>query len=143
VKRFDTSPDVFSLYGQILMENQRFAEAELQFARVSELDKTNAGVLVHRAMAKFQQSNDVKGAIAMLEDAIKIDDRNEFVYETLGTLHLQNGELDPAILYIGKAVELARSLTELTILSSLRKAAIVQKKVRDEMGLSVAPGFFK
>lgn len=71
------------------MENQRFAEAELQFARVSELDKTNAGVLVHRAMAKFQQSNDVKGAIAMLEDAIKIDDRNEFVYETLGTLHLQ------------------------------------------------------
>ncbi len=89
IRKFDTSPDVFSLYGQILMENNRFAEAELHFARVAQLDKTNAGVMVHRAMAKFQQSNNIAEAIDMLEEAIKIDDRNEFVYETLGTLQLQ------------------------------------------------------
>lgn len=71
------------------MENQRFAEAELHFSRVAELDKTNAGVLVHRAMAKYQQNGDVEEAIKVLEEAVNVDERNEFVYETLGTLHLQ------------------------------------------------------
>ncbi len=54
-----------------------------------------------------------------------------------------SGALEPAIYNIEKALSLARSLQELTILSSLRKAAVVQKTVRDTLGLSVAPGFFK
>jgi len=144
IKKFPTSPDVFSLYGQILMENGLFSEADTHFERVLELDKTNASVIVHRAMSKFQNGgNNAEVAIDMLKEAIKIDERNEFVYETLGTLHLQIGELDSAILYITKALALARSHQELTILSSLKKAAEVQKKVKEKLNLVVTPGLFR
>jgi len=52
------------------------------------------------------------------------------------------GDLENASKYIGKALDLARSFQELTILSSLKKAAEVQKKVKDKLGLQ-APSFIQ
>ena len=99
------------------MENQQFHEADQQFDKVLELDPTNASVYVHKgmlmstawididvgaelvrhlwefsltAMAQFQVNHDADKMIKTLRDSLKMDDRNEFVYETLGTLELQS-----------------------------------------------------
>jgi import receptor subunit TOM70 len=71
------------------MENQLYEEAEVNFERTLALDPRNASVLVHKAMSRFQRSGDPNEAIKMLTEALKVDDRNEFIFETLGTLSLQ------------------------------------------------------
>ncbi|CAG7724936.1 unnamed protein product [Allacma fusca] len=135
LRKFPNSPDVFNLYGQVLMENQQFHEADQQFDKVLELDPTNASVYVHKAMAQFQINRDPDKMIQTLRDSLKMDDRNEFVYETLGTLELQSGNLDKAVEAIGKALEYAKSFQEMMMLSSLKKAAEVQVKIKNKIGL--------
>jgi len=103
---------------------------------VLELDPTNATVYVHKAMAVYQKTNDQDRCLKMLRDALKIDDRNEFIYETIGTLELQSGNLPDAIKSIEKALELAKSYQEMVILNCLWKAAQVQQK-KMEMGLEI------
>lgn len=71
------------------MENQAYEEAEIHFTKVLELEPKNASVVVHKAMSRFQRTLDPTEAIDMLKEALKIDERNEFIYETLGTLYLQ------------------------------------------------------
>jgi len=104
---------------------------------VLELDPTNATVYVHKAMAVYQKTNDQDRCLKMLRDALKIDDRNEFIYETIGTLELQSGNLPDAIKSIEKALELAKSYQEMVILNCLWKAAQVQLKIKSEMGLEI------
>lgn len=137
MRKFDTSPDVFNLYGQILMELGRFQEAIAQFDHVIELDPTNAAIYVHKAVAKYQMEHDIEKVLRLLRDSLKIDDRNEFVYETIGTLELQAGNLENASEAITKALELAKTSQELMMLSSLKKAAEVQSKVKEKYNLEV------
>ncbi|ODM99374.1 Mitochondrial import receptor subunit TOM70 [Orchesella cincta] len=136
-KRFLDDPDVVNLHGQLLLEQGLFAESDMNFNRVLELDPTNATVYVHKAMSVYQKTNDQAKCLQMLRDALKIDDRNEFIYETIGTLELQSGNLPAAIEAIDKALELAKSFQEVVILTSLRKAAQVQLKLKSKMGLEI------
>lgn len=75
---------------QILLEQGLFAESDMNFDRVLELDPTNATVYVHKAMSVYQKTSDQAKCLKMLRDALKIDNRNEFIYETIGTLELQS-----------------------------------------------------
>ncbi|CAL8101802.1 unnamed protein product [Orchesella dallaii] len=136
-KRFPNDPDVVNLHGQLLLEQGLFAESDMNFDRVLELDPTNATVYVHKAMSVYQKTNDQAKCLEMLRDALKIDDRNEFIYETIGTLELQSGNLPAAVEAIDKALELAKSFQEVVILTSLRKAAQVQLKLKSQMGLEI------
>jgi import receptor subunit TOM70 len=88
-------------------------------------------------MSVYQKTNDQAKCLKMLREALKIDDRNEFIYETIGTLELQSGNLPDAIKSIEKALELAKSFQEMVILNCLWKAAQVQLKIKTEMGLEI------
>lgn len=50
------------------------------------------------------------------------------------------GNLDKAVEAIGKALEYAKSFQEMMMLSSLKKAAEVQVKIKDKIGLQT-PAF--
>ncbi len=50
---------------------------------------------------------------------------------------LYSGNLPEAITAIEKALELAKSYQEMVILTSLRKAAQVQLKIKTQMGLEI------
>jgi len=137
MRKFDKSPDVFNLYGQILMELGRFGEAIAQFDHVIKLDPGNAAIYVHKAVAKYQMEGDINRVLELLYESVHVDDRNEFVYETIGTLELQAGNLEKATIAISKALDLAKTFQELMMLSSLKKAAEVQSKVKDKYNVHI------
>ncbi len=117
----------------------QFSEADHQFETVIRLDPQNAAIYVHKAMAQYNLSKNMDEVLGLLRDSLKVDDKNEFVYETIGTLELQAGNLDSAIEAISKALALARTLQELMMLSSLKKAAEVQCKMKSKLGITVPP----
>lgn len=55
----------------------------------------------------------------------------------LRDLFVSSGNLPEAIEAIEKALELAKAYQEMVILSSLRKAAQVQLKIKTQMGLEI------
>jgi import receptor subunit TOM70 len=44
---------------------------------------------VHRGLLTLQWKGEIDQAVDMMKEAIKIDDKCEFAYETLGTVEVQ------------------------------------------------------
>jgi len=99
---------------------------------------------------------DINTALKYLEQAIQVDDKCEFAYETLGTVEVQrgifhyvcnkecinlfpfySGNLDRAINLFDKALRMAKSEMELTHIFSLKDAAQAQLNVTSKMGISL------
>lgn len=88
-------------------------------------------------MLQLQWKADLTAAVKLIEEAIKIDDRCEFAYETLGTIQVQRGHLSEAIRLFECAINLAKTEMELVHLYSLKDAAIAQVNVTKNMGLDI------
>ncbi|KAF5304549.1 hypothetical protein FQA39_LY09600, partial [Lamprigera yunnana] len=134
-KRFSTYSEVFVLYGQVLSERQDFPAADELYLKGLEVEPQNATILVHRGLLALQWNNDAKKAVELMNAAIRLDEKCEFAYETLGTVEVQRGNLVIAIDLFNKAITLARTELEMTHLFSLRDAAISQLKVTTRLGI--------
>lgn len=147
IKEYPNCVEVYSLFAQILSDQQQFALADDYFEKAMKLEPGNAGLFVHRGLLNLQWKGDINAAMKMLEKAIEIDDKCEFAYETLGTVEVQRGNLERAIDLFEKALKLAKSEMELTHIFSLKDAAHAQMNVTKKMGLSLSslmsnmPGF--
>jgi len=61
-----------------------------------------------------------------MQRATRVDAHCEFAYETLGQLHVQMNELDKALDYFDRAINLVRTELELSQLFALRSATEAQ-----------------
>lgn len=129
--------EVYSLFAQILSDQQQFQLADGYFEKAMKLEPENAGLYVHRGLLTLQWKGDMNTAFKMLEKAIEVDDKCEFAYETLGTVEVQRGNLERAIELFEKALKLAKSEMELTHIFSLKDAAQAQLNVTKKMGISL------
>ncbi|KAF2892007.1 hypothetical protein ILUMI_14166 [Ignelater luminosus] len=134
-ERFSSCAEVFVLYGQVLTERQEFAEADKLYLKALEIEPYNATILVHRGLLQLQWKGNIEQAVELMKDAIKLDEKCEFAYETLGTVEVQRGNLVVAVDLFDKAIGLARTETEMTHLFSLKDAAISQLKVTTKLGI--------
>uniref|UniRef100_T1IZN4 Mitochondrial import receptor subunit TOM70 n=1 Tax=Strigamia maritima TaxID=126957 RepID=T1IZN4_STRMM len=137
LKRFPTCVEAYALYGQVLTERHEFDKADDCFERALKFDPENANILVHRGLLKLQWKQDVDGAIDYIIEAIKLDDKCEFAYETLGTLEVQRGNLDRAVDLFNKAIALAKTEAEMAHLYSLNDAALAQAQVAKRLGIQI------
>ncbi|RZC41796.1 mitochondrial import receptor subunit TOM70 [Asbolus verrucosus] len=135
IEKFPTCVETYVLFAQVLTEKQDFQEAEDLYKKATEIDPNNASIFVHRGLLKLQWKGEIEQAVEMMKEAIKIDEKCEFAYETLGTVEVQRGNLVVAIDLFNKAIQLARSEMELTHLFSLRDAATSQLKVTTRLGI--------
>lgn len=71
------------------MAMQDYENAEYYIKEASKIDPTNATLYVHRGLLKFQWTGRPEEGVEFIEKAIKLDDRCELAYETLGTLKVQ------------------------------------------------------
>merc|ERR1711879_438184 len=102
-------------------------------------DPGNANLLVHRGLVALQAKGDVSLAVELITQAIRLDEKCEFAYETLGTIEVQRGNLKKAIELFEKAIPLANTELEMGHLFGLRDAAIAQTTVSAKLGITL-PG---
>lgn len=134
-ERFPDCPETYILFAQVKTEQQEFQEAEKLYQTAMEIDPNNASIYVHRGLLLLQWKGEIENAVQLMKEAIQVDDKSEFAYETLGTVEVQRGNLVLAIDLFNKAISLARSEMEMVHLFSLRDAASSQLKIASNLGL--------
>lgn len=136
VETYPESADAHSLYAQVLQDMQQFPKAEEHFDTAIELEPQNPVHRVYKGMLMLQSRQDVEKAVELVTEAVEIDKKCDFAYETLATLEVQRGNLDRAIDLFNKAIALVRTEAELAQTFSLREAAKAQKYVTETLGLT-------
>lgn len=137
IDRYPDCTECYSIMAQILSDQGRFGPADEFFAKASKIDPNNATIYVHRGLLQLQWNANMDEALKLINEAIKVDDKCEFAYETLGTIEVQRGNLDAAAELFDKAIALAKSELELTHLCSLKDAAVAQMNVSKKFGIDI------
>lgn len=136
VEKYPESADAHSLYAQVVQEMQQFSKAEEHFDIAIKLEPQNPVHRVYKGLLMLQSRQDVEKAAELVNEALVIDEKCDFAYETLATLEVQRGNLDRAIELFNKAIDLVRTEAELAQTFSLREAAKAQKYVTETLGLT-------
>lgn len=88
-EKFPSCSETYVLFAQVLTERQEFEKAESYYLKASEIEPNSATVFVHRGLLLLQWKGDVDKAVELMKTAIRIDEKCEFAYETLGTVEVQ------------------------------------------------------
>ena len=120
---------------QVLSDQQQYEKADSYYEQALKVDPTNANILVHRGLIHLQWRGDVGKATELIEQAIKLDEKCEFAYETLGTLEVQRGNLKRSVELFDKAIPLANSELEMAHLFGMMDAAKAQLVVTGRLGI--------
>lgn len=101
-----TDPVVQVKAGSLLLLGRRFDDARVRAEKVLTADQKNvdAQILLANALAGLK---DLDGAVAQLEEAIKLSPERSQTYANLGQLELSRGRQDAAETAFRRAVELA------------------------------------
>ncbi|KAJ7186977.1 hypothetical protein C8R46DRAFT_1058486 [Mycena filopes] len=130
LKAFPTRSEPQNYYGELLLDQQRFAEAVEKFERAVELEKTktppNVLPLVNKGLALYQWKQDVAAAERCCVDALRMDPECEAAVATLAQLSLQQGKIEKAVEMFARQAELARSEPELTSALTYQYASAAQ-----------------
>ncbi|CAO1336983.1 unnamed protein product [Diamesa serratosioi] len=137
VERFPDCTECYSLFAQVLSDQNQFQLADTYFEKALKLEANNASLYVHRGLLQLQWQGDIDASLKLLNKAIEIDDKCVLALETLGTVEVQRGNLNEAIRLFEKALLLAKSEMELTHIYSLKDAAQAQMNVTKRLGLDM------
>ncbi|EDN05254.1 zinc/iron transporter [Histoplasma capsulatum] len=137
VKNFENISDVYNYYGELLLDQQKHAEAIEKFDKAVELEKKNKpwGVnvlpLINKALALFQWKHDFAEAENLCQAALIIDPECDIAVATLAQLLLQQGKVSQALEYFERAGELARTEAEVVNAVSYAEATRAQLEVQE------------
>ncbi|KAJ5647913.1 Mitochondrial outer membrane translocase complexsubunit Tom70 [Penicillium lividum] len=156
VKNFEEVPDVYNYYGELLLDQQNFAEAIEKFDKAVEMEKLskpmgiNVLPLINKALALFQWKHDFQEAENLCQKALIIDPECDIAVGTMAQLLLQQGKVSQALKYFERAAELARTEAEIVNAISYAEATRTQLEVQEKypqlaarlnaMGGSMGPG---
>lgn len=89
IEKFPNCPETYILFAQVKTEKQEFQEAEELYEKALKIDPNNASIYVHRGLLLLQWRGEIEKAVEIMREGIKIDEKSEFAYETLGTVEVQ------------------------------------------------------
>ena len=89
--------EAYALYAKVLQESGKLQEADDLYRKGLETNPENANLMVYRALLYLQQTGDVSTAIENMNKAVKVDDKCEFAFETIGQIEIQRGNLEAAV----------------------------------------------
>ncbi|CAK5263287.1 unnamed protein product [Mycena citricolor] len=134
LKQFPNRSEPHNYYGELLLDQQRFAEAVEKFERAVELEKLksppNVLALVNKGLALYQWKQDVGAAERCCNEAVRIDPECEAAVATLAQLSLQQGRIEKAVELFARQAELARSEPELSSALTYQYASSAQLEFR-------------
>ncbi|RKP08468.1 hypothetical protein THASP1DRAFT_15652, partial [Thamnocephalis sphaerospora] len=123
---FPESAHVRIFHAELLIDQQRYDDAEKALEDASKLDPTNALAWVNRALLCMQQRSDASAAEELLLKAIEVDDECEAAMVSLAQLYLQQGKLKDALKLFERGVELARTEQEISTMVGYSEATRTQ-----------------
>ncbi|KAF7328823.1 ADP/ATP carrier receptor [Mycena venus] len=130
LKAFPTRSEPQNYYGELLLDQQRFADAVEKFERAVELEKLksppNVLPLVNKGLALYQWKQDVGAAERCCNEALRLDPECEAAVATLAQLSLQQGKIEKAVEMFSRQAELARSEPELASALTYQYASSAQ-----------------
>lgn len=88
-EKFPNCLEVLILYAQVLTERQDYENADKLYQKATEIEPTNATLQVHKGLLQLQWKANIDKAVELMRNAIKLDEKCEFAYETLGTVEVQ------------------------------------------------------
>jgi len=132
---FPESPEAWSLYGQLLQDQQQLDQASEKLEKAILIAPDNPTTYVYKALLTLQWKQDLDTANALIRKAIEIDEKCDFAYETLATLEVQKGNSEEAIRLFTKAIDLVRTEAEMANTFSLLEAAKAQTKITKQYGI--------
>jgi len=136
VEKYSTCVEAFALYAKVLQERGDTEAADEMYKKGIELNPDNANLIVHRALLALQKTGDVMATITEIERAIKVDDKCEFAYETIGQIEIQRDNMEAAVEAFDKAIPLVNTELEMAHLFGLRESAyakMISKKKLEEL----------
>ncbi|GAM41083.1 mitochondrial TOM complex subunit [Talaromyces pinophilus] len=138
VKKFETVPDVYNYYGELLLDQQDYQGAIEKFDKAVEMEsKTkptaiNVLPLINKALGIFQWKQDFKEAESLCQKALIIDPECDIAVGTMAQLLLQQGKVAEALKYFTRAAELARTEGEVINAISYAEATRTQLEVQEK-----------
>ncbi|KAI0885680.1 mitochondrial outer membrane 72K protein [Annulohypoxylon maeteangense] len=138
VKNFDSVPDVYNYYGELLLDQSKYEEAIQKFDTAMEMEKQtkpmamNVLPLINKALALFQQTMEFSEAEKLCEKALIIDPECDIAVATMAQLLLQQGKITEALQYFERAAELARTPGEIVNALSYAEATRTQIQVQEK-----------
>ncbi|VVC30119.1 Tetratricopeptide repeat,Tetratricopeptide repeat-containing domain,Tetratricopeptide-like helical [Cinara cedri] len=135
-------PESFTLYTQALLENGAYRGADLVLKNALEIHPDQADFLVHRALiASSWKINGIFVAFRFIEQALNLDPKCNFAYETLGALYMRVGQQKDAIDCLEKAIPLPKSRKQLLYTFSLRNLAQTQLAIVERFRIMMPNGY--
>lgn len=138
MKNFPNTPDVYNYYGELLLDQNQYAEAIERFDTAMNLEKEtkpmsmNVLPLINKSLALFQWKQDYAEAEKLCEKALIIDEECDIAVATMAQLLLQQGRVVEALKYFERAAELARTEGELVNALSYAEATRTQIQVQEK-----------
>ncbi|KAI8809786.1 hypothetical protein BJ742DRAFT_738047 [Cladochytrium replicatum] len=96
LRRFKNSPEVCNYYGEILVDQGKFEEAEGMFEKALKLDSKSPLPYINKAILQLQWKKDYDGAIALCKEAINVDPLCDIAFVQLAQLQLQQNKIEDA-----------------------------------------------
>ncbi|KAL1310573.1 hypothetical protein AAFC00_000852 [Neodothiora populina] len=138
MKNFETVPDVYNYYGELLLDQQKYQEAVEKFDRAVEMEQKervtgmNVLPLINKALALFQWKQDFTAAEDLCQKALIIDPECDIAVATMAQLLLQQGKVTDALTYFERAAELSRTEGEIVNALSYAEATRTQLEVQEK-----------
>lgn len=136
VKNFDSSPEVYNYYGELLMDQGNFDEAISRFETAMEMEKQNKPMnmnvlpIINKALSLVQWKQDFVEAEKLCQKALIIDPDCDIAVATMAQLLLQQGKVMDALKYFERAAELARTPEECVNALSYAEATRTQVEIQ-------------
>eukprot|EP00090_Calanus_glacialis_P042689 TRINITY_DN7568_c0_g1_i1.p1 TRINITY_DN7568_c0_g1~~TRINITY_DN7568_c0_g1_i1.p1 ORF type:complete len:527 (-),score=139.62 TRINITY_DN7568_c0_g1_i1:104-1630(-) len=136
VDKYPSCVEVYALYAKVLQETADIDGADEMYKKGSELNPDNANLIVHRALLALQKTGDVESTMSEINRAIKVDEKCEFAFETIGQIEIQRDNMEAAVEAFDKAIPLVNTELEMAHLFGLRESAyakMVSKRKLQEL----------
>jgi len=133
LEKYNNCVEAYALYAKVLQEQMDIAGAEEMYKKGIELNPENANLIVHQAVLGLNRSGDISKALSEVERAIKVDDKCEFAYETLGQIEIQRDNMEKAVEAFDKAIPLVNTELEMAQLFGLRESAWAKMSAKKKL----------
>lgn len=118
LKQFPDRSEPYNYYGELLLAENRFADALEKFDKAVEIEAKKGGrqnvlPMVNKANTVLREHNDLAGCERLVKEALEIDPDCDVAIITLAQLSLQQSKIEQAVTMFGRAREIARTEDEL------------------------------